>query len=562
MNYIFKIITIFVFFNSLIVLPIKYIKNIKYGQALPFIFIGSVLILYLSGIIFKSFYIGFYLLVLLSFIGLITLILNIKNKEFINRYLTNAFYLFIIILILLAIYNYKRCFNNYDEFSHWGPFVKSMYKNNAFYCGDSASFNNKTYPPFFSLFELLWCYITRSYDESIITLSLHVFGASLLFIFYADTYNKKIMTSLIILVLSAILYISLDIYSEPTLNSIYVDIPMGLYYAYLIILVININDNKNYNFVLLLISLFGFILVKQISIAFYIVVLFLYICLYFKKNKMFFLNLFLIIIVPIIAYKSWDIVTKVVFTGAEFDLTKIDLNSFIKGLNSYQLRVSSIYLKTLLTRTLTNGLIKLPYLAIAVINIGLLLTIKVKENRKKVSLILSVIASYIGYALLIYIMYLFVFTENESLRMVCFERFMEPIVIGNLSIAILMLDFINYRKYLLAYIIIFSTLSTKNIISKCPYFLLKTPSSYISRHSANIITDNLNRDDKVLIIAQSSDDYCKNIIRYYIWNDYSYDFEEDLTDYSNYDYIYFLNYNDLNGLYKVIDDNYEPISGK
>ena len=562
MNYIFKIITIFVFFNSLIVLPIKYIKNIKYGQALPFIFIGSVLILYLSGIIFKSFYIGFYLLVLLSFIGLITLILNIKNREFINRYLTNAFYLFIIILIVLAIYNYKRCFNNYDEFSHWGPFVKSMYKNNAFYCGDSASFNNKTYPPFFSLFELLWCYITRSYDESIITLSLHVFEASLLFIFYADTYNKKIMTSLIILVLSAILYISLDIYSEPTLNSIYVDIPMGLYYAYLIILVININDNKNYNFVLLLISLFGFILVKQISIAFYIVVLFLYICLYFKKNKMFFLDLFLIIIVPIIAYKSWNIVTKVVFTGAEFDLTKIDLNFFIKGLNSYQLRVSSIYLKALLTRTLTNGLIKLPYLAIAVINIGLLLTIKVKENRKKVSLILSVVASYIGYALLIYIMYLFVFTENESLRMVCFERFMEPIVIGNLSIAILMLDFINYRKYLLAYIIIFSTLSTKNIISKCPYFLLKTPSSYISRHSANIITDNLNRDDKVLIIAQSSDDYCKNIIRYYIWNDYSYDFEEDLTDYSNYDYIYFLNYNDLNGLYKVSDDNYEPISSK
>ena len=562
MNYIFKIITIFVFFNSLIVLPIKHIKDIKYGQALPLIFISSVLILYLSGIIFKSFYIGFYLLVLLSFIGLITLILNIKNKEFINRYLTNGFYLFIIILITLAIYNYKRCFNIYDEFSHWGPFVKSMYQNNAFYCGDSASFNNKTYPPFFSLFELLWCYITRSYDESIITLSLHVFEVSLLFIFYADTYNKKIMTSLIILVLSAILYISLDIYSEPTLNSIYVDIPMGLYYAYLIILVININDNKNYNFVLLLISLFGFILVKQISIAFYIVVLFLYICLYFKKDKMFFLNLFLIIIVPIIAYKSWNIVSKVVFTGAEFDLTKIDLNSFIKGLNSYQLRVSSIYLKTLLTRTLTNGLIKLPYLAIAVINIGLLLTIKVKENRKKVSLILSVIASYIGYALLIYIMYLFVFTENESLRMVCFERFMEPIVIGNLSIAILMLDFINYRKYLLAYIIIFSTLSTKNIISKCPYFLLKTPSSYISRHSANIITDNLNRDDKVLIIAQSSDDYCKNIIRYYIWNDYSYDFEEDLTDYSNYDYIYFLNYNDLNGLYKVIGGNYEPISSK
>ena len=153
MNYVVAVVVVYIFFNSLIVLPIKYIKDIKYGQALPLIFISSVLILYLSGIIFKSFYIGFYLLVLLSFIGLITLILNIKNKEFINRYLTNGFYLFIIILIVLAIYNYKRCFNIYDEFSHWGPFIKSMYQNNNFYCFDDVYIFHKEYPPFFSLFE-------------------------------------------------------------------------------------------------------------------------------------------------------------------------------------------------------------------------------------------------------------------------------------------------------------------------------------------------------------------------------------------------------------------------
>ena len=82
MNYVVAVVVVYIFFNSLIVLPTKYIKDIKYGQALPLIFISSVLILYLSGIIFKSFYIGFYLLVLLSFIGLITLILNHYNRKF------------------------------------------------------------------------------------------------------------------------------------------------------------------------------------------------------------------------------------------------------------------------------------------------------------------------------------------------------------------------------------------------------------------------------------------------------------------------------------------------
>ena len=39
-------------------------------------------------------------------------------------------------------------------------------------------------------------------------------------------------------------------------------------------------------------------------------------------------------------------------------------------------------------------------------------------------------------------------------------------------------------------------------------------------------------------------------------------FDDEIEDINDYDYIYFLNYNDLNGLYKVIGSNYEPISSK
>ena len=125
MNYVISLIVTYLFFNLLIVIPINYIKQTNYGKSLPLIFTSSVLVLYLSQIIFKSFLIGFYLLLILALLGLYLLIKNIKNKDFLNRYLTNGFYLFIIIFMVLALYNYKREFNVYDEFSHWEILLKA-----------------------------------------------------------------------------------------------------------------------------------------------------------------------------------------------------------------------------------------------------------------------------------------------------------------------------------------------------------------------------------------------------------------------------------------------------
>ena len=272
MNYVISLIATYLFFNLLIVIPINYIKQTNYGKSLPLIFTSSVLVLYLSQIIFKSFLIGFYLLLILALLGLYLLIKNIKNKDFLNRYLTNGFYLFIIIFMVLALYNYKREFDVYDEFSHWGHFVKSMYYSNEFYSFDSVSFAHKEYPPFFSLFELLWCYLSNSFNEAIITLSIHVFEVSTLFVYYIDTYKKDIKKTLFLMIISALLMISFDYY-ENILGSIYTDYPMMLYYVYLFLLTLKVKDNK-YSFILLVISLSMFLLTKQISIALYLVILF------------------------------------------------------------------------------------------------------------------------------------------------------------------------------------------------------------------------------------------------------------------------------------------------
>ena len=548
MNYVVAVVAVYIFFNSLIVLPIKYIKDIKYGQALPLIFISSVLILYLSGIIFKSFYIGFYLLVLLSFIGLITLILNIKNKEFINRYLTNGFYLFIIILIVLAIYNYKRCFNIYDEFSHWGPFIKSMYQNNNFYCFDDVYIFHKEYPPFFSLFELLWCYITSSYDEAIITLSIHVFEVATLFTFYIDTYNKEFKKTLFLMIISALIMITLD-YEENTLGSIYTDYPMMLYYVYLFLLTLKVKDNK-YSFILLVLSLSMFLLTKQISIALYLVILFLFICLYFNKTKEFFIKLSSIIIFPLLTYKSWSLVIRDIEVIKQFDISINDVLSLSNGLSDIQASTSSNYLSALIKTGLTNGPLKLPYVLLCVI-VLILLILFIKDNiRTKASIISSIIVSFVGYALLMYVMYMFCFSENEMNRLASYTRYMGSFVTASLIITLLLIEF-EYKYLVIFSLLTIITIKPSNCLLKTPYFRLFLPSSKIYKDCANTVKTHNN----ILVVSNDSG-YGREILNFYLEDNFDYTYSNELIDYEGYDYIYFINYNDLNGLYKVNGNQY------
>ena len=548
MNYVISLIVTYLFFNLLIVIPINYIKQTNYGKSLPLIFTSSILVLYLSQIIFKSFLIGFYLLLILALLGLYLLIKNIKDKDFLNRYLTNGFYLFIIIFIVLALYNYKREFNVYDEFSHWGHFVKSMYYNNEFYSFDSVSFAHKEYPPFFSLFELLWCYLSNSFNEAIITLSIHVFEVSALFVYYIDTYKKDIKKTLFLMIISALLMISFDYY-ENTLGSIYTDYPMMLYYVYLFLLTLKVKDNK-YNFILLVISLSMFLLTKQISIALYLVMLFLFICLYFNKTKEFFIKLSSIIIFPLLTYKSWPLVIRNIDVFKQFDISINDVLSLSNGLSDIQASTSSNYLSALIKIGLTNGPLKLPYVLLCVI-VLILLTLFIKDNiRTKASIISSIIVSFVGYALLMYVMYMFCFSESEMARLASYTRYMGSFVTASLIITLLLIEF-EYKYLVIFSLLTIITIKPSNCLLKTPYFRLFLPSSKIYKDCANTVKTH----DNILVVSNDSG-YGKEILNFYLEDNFDYTYSNELIDYEGYDYIYFIRYNDLDGLYKVNGNQY------
>ena len=549
MNYVISLIVTYLFFNLLIVIPINYIKQTNYGKSLPLIFTSSVLVLYLSQIIFKSFLIGFYLLLILALLGLYLLIKNIKNKDFLNRYLTNGFYLFIIIFMVLALYNYKREFNVYDEFSHWGHFVKSMYNNNEFYSFDSVSFAHKEYPPFFSLFELLWCYLSNSFNEAIITLSIHVFEVSTLFVYYADSYKKDIKKTLVLMLISALLMASFD-YQENTLGSIYVDYPIMLYYAYLFLLTLKLKDNVLYDYILFVISLSMFLLTKQVSIALYLVILLLFVCLYFNKTKEFFIKLSSIIIFPLLTYKSWSLVIRNIDVFKQFDISIRDVLSLSNGLSDIQASTSSNYLSALIKTGLTNGPLKLPYVLLCVI-VLILLMLFIKDNiRTKASIISSIIVSFVGYALLMYVMYMFCFSEQEMNRLASYTRYMGSFVTASLIITLLLIEF-EYKYLVIFSLLTIITIKPSNCLLKTPYFRLFLPSSKIYKDCANTVKTH----DNILVVSNDSG-YGREILNFYLEDNFDYTYSNELIDYEGYDYIYFIRYNDLDGLYKVNGNQY------
>lgn len=53
------------------------------------------------------------------------------------------------ICLLVLVVDYKRCFSNWDELSHWGKMVKEMLRTDLFYSENiSDLLVHKDYPPF------------------------------------------------------------------------------------------------------------------------------------------------------------------------------------------------------------------------------------------------------------------------------------------------------------------------------------------------------------------------------------------------------------------------------
>ena len=467
--------------------------------------------------------------------------------------------------------------------------VKETYRLNKLYCvKESLLPVHKDYPPMVSILELLWCYLSFGFEERFVCRAIAIFSISLIIPFLSlNRENNKLRQLLILLFVIMIFICSffVDFMASQgygllsNLITIYPDALVGLFSSFVFIYIYKTNKFDKKNCLLISMLLSFLLMIKQISFAFYLVILFFTLFKIWKlnmnvKNKIINFLLFFVV-VPLVFYGSWKIYANTFAVGGQFSLNDISISNlldimlFDKGLD-YQITTKYNFIDSLLNRPMLR-LLHLTYLEfslIILIFIFLVLKYISKENKYNIfSFLFSLFVGIVGFAFTMFVLYLFSYGEYESVNLASFERYMETYLVFLMYVAlfifIMCIMKINNTLYaasccvaVLLVLIVNIQNNNKFITIKKEYDGITTQYEYVELIKQ--IDTFIKPEDSVLIISQTKDYFLEIILRY-LYLDYNFDyvaigkpndnfpyrldlsFKEWQDYYNNYDYIYTYN---------------------
>lgn len=553
----------------------------EFGKTIPLLFILNSIIMYISGIIFRSFIPGIIINIFIPLYSLIYIVKNFKNKKVIKEikenYLSKGFYIFIIIFAFAFLYDLRRTFYSWDEFSHWGVMIKEMIRLDNFYSiSNSNLLPHKDYPPIVQLYELFFSKITLTYKESYIQTSIHLFEMSLFIPCLSEVLNKKnknISNWIVLFFIGMLLILFFDCHN--VINAIYIDYLLSIIIGY-ILFNYTIEKNKysaRYCFQLCL-ELSFLILIKQVALPLYAMCLFyiiittirdLFVKKVIKNNKQTIVFILLIILIPCMFYFSWSKFISSFEMSKQFDISAMDFSNVIevifnKGGEDWQKITVENYYNGIFDITNTTSYIQLNYIQGTVLGLAILLMIgkfsknkMITENVKYLTITLFIGA--IGYMLLMLYLYTFVFGAGEGPILASFNRYMPSylLIIYSLDLMLIIFEF-NYRKkyYLINILfVILVVIQTPSIMWRLG---LKKPAI---NEEYKMIADDISKvaktEDKVFLVSQNTSGDYQFFVKYYTdgvdINRYFYDlavegdtktiFYNEVFNYiKDYDYVY------------------------
>ena len=422
-----------------------------FGKTLPITMIVSVFILFFSQLIFSSFKIGIYLLYLLAVVSLY-FIYKDKNR---NKYIfTNGFYIFICLYLVFAFINFGKHFYWDDELGFWGKMVKEMIRLDKFYyLNESTLRGHNDYPPFSSLFELLWSNLSLGFSEANVTIALQMFEFSLLVPSIFDDFNKdkRISEKLIIDLLICVGFVGIVLYldADDVFNSIYVDTLLAMEFAYASYLIFSKEVDNWFGVISYALIMSTIIMTKQVGIAFTVLGIFFYIIykLFGKKEKKNFVGILLVLLVPVGFYLLWNTLIKPYDIVKQFDFSKISINGLKEVLSGvdYRFEAVKLYINALFKRSIYAFPIPITFVSSVILEILLLVLINKKDKINSLLYIAVSVVGSLGYALMMFILYAFCYPEREALVLISYNRYMSSFLAAML-LSILILYVINYEK--------------------------------------------------------------------------------------------------------------------
>ena len=427
--------------------------------------------------------------------------------------------------------------------------LKEMFRLDNFYTvTNSTLLVHKDYPPFIQLYEFFFLKISGGYSESYSIMFIHLLEFSFLLSFINEKKDINIkniikITGKSLLLIGIIIGIILLFDMHLIMNSIYNDYILSILVAYIISLII-IEKDKLSNYLLFNVSLVStfLLLTKQISIAFYAMIIFFYlICL--RKNvklekKKIIKLLIVLVITPLLFYKSWSLFVDHYNIFKQFNTSDIKFNElidvFFNTSNEKHVIVSN-YIKSIFNEKLSVfNLFNISYFSSFVVYSVLVIIFTIKNTMySRLNIFkyyLTILLGFIGYSLLMLILYIFCF-GGEGYTLASFNRYMDTyLLIEYISLFIILMKnnednnkFISYLIIMGVLIVVIPRASFKRIIPR-----ISKPKIRNEEIISKTIEEKIGKGKNVYILAQDTDGFYQFSIKYYanpiITNVYNYSF--------------------------------------
>ena len=437
----------------------------KFSSSLAPAFLTHILIVFLSGLIFGRLLIGIYGGIALAVIGILWAAYQNRGAcsptDSFRKLWDNGLFLFTLFYVFCFVTNCYKRFLWWDEYMHWGMFLKESLHLDTFYCASPLQFAHKDYVPALTLFETIWCRLCGGFSEPDAYRSMQIFMFSLLMPMFErfsrtqEIDRRAAGNSMIknrLAEMSAAAFVLLIPLVFQTANgfmfyhSIYCDIPVGVVFFYSVFEAYRNHESMWYQSLLLTLSLSVMVLTKMTSMALMPLVLgFFAFKLLIASDRPVRRETFTCFIPQLLIPVSlWYAFNRYVdrFVDSTGDIQSYDgmkLSSVAEVFSDpakssipYLGQVRELYIDRLLSEdVLLRGsyIVVLTVVVLAFVLLALL-TGPGTQRRRLMWTGIWTLGSGILYAVLMYFLYATAFSEREALMLASFDRYMNSFLIS------------------------------------------------------------------------------------------------------------------------------------
>ncbi len=560
----------------------------KFGHSLMPADCIQIILLLMSGMLFKNLLVGILLGFVLALAGYCYAFRR-DGRVFVHKigkaFTDRSVMTFIILALAVFVINYGKHYIEWDEFTHWGRFLEECCRTNQLYVMSPASMAHKDYVPAVTLFEYLWCKLSLAYSESNGYRGIQMLLVAVV-LFVTDEVrvagNRIYCVIIYLLSTISLMGIPLVFAAFRFYHSIYQDAIFGILIFYAIWIAIHDGYSEKYRYWILTLALTVLIMSKMTALPFALLVWLF--CVWNEeesgKNSRGRWGLQLLpAVIPVVIWWLFNqFVTQYISTSGTQSYSGFNFETIWKvllhdGSVSWQADVENSFIQAIFTQGLVGSASFVVIACILVLMIAIccgsgggdfdLPYQRVKTIRK---LLVWTIASTAAYALMMCFLYDTAFSEYEARQLASFDRYMSSwlIAIVYLAAAIWIVRYAGQKEMQQGTIVI--ALAFFAVIGNCSQLLSGLTGEEPDRlyeGEANRINEAVAEDESVLIIDRGSNGWKTAVVGYYclpIRVDFlspgpsEHDGDEWSTEMSleeldaiirSYDYVYFFHVDDV-----------------